>query len=501
MLKLKRIPIETAPENTAFLSRQCARYRAEEFTALRKIEVSCGGRMILATLMICDDASIVGPDELGLAAPAFRRMRAAAGDNATIAQAAPPRSLDAVRKKIYGGEMSASDIREIIDDVAAFRYSPMEIAAFLVASASFMTSAEVLALTDAMTRVGARLEWPGKMIVDKHCIGGVPGNRTSMVVAPIVAAHGLFMPKTSSRAITSPAGTADTMEVLARVDLNTDDMRNVVEKTGACLVWGGRVNLSPADDVLISVERPLRIDTTEQMVASILSKKVAAGANRLLIDVPVGPTAKVRSQAEAVRLRKLFEYIGDKLELALDVVFSNGAQPVGRGIGPALEARDVMQVLSNDPAAPGDLRARSLYLAGRVLENDPDLRGGAGRARAEELLDSGAAFDKMQEIIEAQGAPPPNNCAPGELTKDVVANRSGVISAMDCFRLGRVARLAGAPMDKGAGVDLFRKIGDRVEENEPLYRIHSCFESDFMFAMDLVSDDPGVSISDGPAAS
>lgn len=495
MLKLKRIPIDTAPENTAYLSRQCSVYRAEEFAALRKLEITCDGRTILASLMICEDDSIVAADELGLATPAFRRMGASEGDQATIAQAVPPRSLGAVRKKIYGGEMSADEIRATIEDVAAFRYSPMEIAAFLVSSASFMTSAEVFALTDAMTRVGSRLEWPHDMIVDKHCIGGVPGNRTSMIVAPIVAAHGLIMPKTSSRAITSPAGTADTMEVLARVDLDTHEMRATVDHTGACLVWGGRVNLSPADDVLISVERPLRIDTREQMVASILSKKVAAGANRLLIDIPVGPTAKVRTQDDAVRLRKLFEYIGDRLGLKPDVVFSDGAQPVGRGIGPALEARDVMQVLSNDPSAPGDLRARALYLAGRVLENDPDLRGGAGRARAEEILDSGAAFDKMQEIIAAQGPPPPNDCTLGSLTKEVTAERDGVISAMDCFRLGRIARLAGAPMDKGAGVDLFVRIGDRVEQGAPLYRIHSCFDSDFAFASDLAGEDTGLLIS------
>jgi thymidine phosphorylase len=140
-------------------------------------------------------------------------------------------------------------------------------------------------------------------VVDKHSIGGIPGNRTTMIVAPIVAAHGLIMPKTSSRAITSPAGTADTMEVLAKVDLSEAEMRSVVERCGACIAWGGHVNLSPADDVIIAVERPLQIDTPEQMVASILSKKMAAGVTHLVLDIPFGPTAKIRSAAYAQRVR------------------------------------------------------------------------------------------------------------------------------------------------------------------------------------------------------
>src|SRR6185437_6231235 len=192
-----------------------------------------------------------------------------------------------------------------------------------------------------------------------------------------VAAHGLLIPKTSSRAITSPAGTADTMEVLARVDLDEDEMRAVVDRCGACIVWGGRVDLSPADDVLISVERPLGLDTPEQMVASILSKKAAAGSTHLVIDLPVGPSVKVRDANQALRLRKLFEFVGSRLGLTLDVAITEAAEPIGRGIGPALEARDVRQVLANAPEAPADLREKAIRLAGLVLEFDPELSGGA----------------------------------------------------------------------------------------------------------------------------
>ena len=496
-LKIKYVAIDTDPENTVFLSRQCTVYRPEEFRALKKIEVSAGTKKLLATLVVTDDHTITAPDELGLGAPAFRRLGLAEGASVQIAQATPPRSLDAVRRKIGGEVMSAEDIKAIITDVATHRYSPMEIAAYLIASASFTTTDELLATTRAMAESGTEIKWNAPLIVDKHCIGGIPGNRTSMIVAPIVAAHGLKMPKTSSRAITSPSGTADTMEVLANVALSIDDMKRVVGLENACLAWGGHVNLSPADDVLITVERPLAIDTREQMVASILSKKLAAGSTHIVLDIPVGPTAKVRSQGDAVRLRKLMEYVSAEIGLVIDVVFTDGAQPVGRGVGPVLEARDVMAVLTNQPDAPADLRARSLLLAGRVLDFDPALRGGAGRVRAQELLDSGEALAAMERIIEAQGRAASPACA-GELTAEIVATCDGVVGAMDCFRIARIARLAGAPTDKGAGIDLFKKIGDHARKGDPLYRIHSCFASDFEFAKAMAHEDSGVMV-DGTA--
>ncbi|MCB2079108.1 MAG: thymidine phosphorylase, partial [Novosphingobium sp.] len=348
MPKIRRIPIDTHPENTAFLLREGNGYSAEQFQALRKIRITgdCGD--ILATLALVDDGDLLKPGEIGLGEQAFRRLGQAEGENVEIAQAHPPTSLEHVRRKIDGDTLSDGEIAEIVRDIAGHRYSPMEIGAFLVACAGFMSTPETLAITRAMVDVGNRLKWDSPIVVDKHCIGGIPGNRTSMIVVPIVAAHGLVIPKTSSRAITSPSGTADTMEVLANVDLDEKQLAAIVAREKAVLAWGGRVNLSPADDVLISVERPLRIDTFEQMVASILSKKVAAGSTHLVIDIPVGPTAKVRSQSEAVRLRKLFEYVARHLGLETVIVFSDGSQPVGRGVGPVLEARDVMAVLRNE---------------------------------------------------------------------------------------------------------------------------------------------------------
>ncbi|CCA90511.1 MULTISPECIES: thymidine phosphorylase family protein [unclassified Novosphingobium] len=493
MLKIKRLAIDTHPENTAFLLRHGNGYSAEQFQALRKIRISSDTSEILATLAVVDESAWITAGEIGLGEQAFRRLGLPEGAEVVIEQARPPVSLEFVRRKIDGDTLEDSEIVAIVRDIAAHRYSPMEIGAYLVACAGFMSTQETLSITRAMADVGEKLDWKSPLVVDKHCIGGIPGNRTSMIVVPIVAAHGLIMPKTSSRAITSPSGTADTMEVLANVNLCARDMQAIVSKEHAVLAWGGQVNLSPADDILISVERPLRIDTFEQMVASILSKKLAAGSTHLVLDIPVGPTAKVRSQSEAVRLRKLFEYVAGKLGIEIDVVITDGSQPIGRGIGPVLEARDVMAVLRNDSDAPEDLRDRALLLAGHILDFDPELKGGRGFARAMEMLASGAALQAMERLIAAQG-PQTEKFAPGQFTHEVCAPLDGRISMIDCHVIARIARLAGAPMDKGAGIDLLHKVGEQVRKGEALYRIHAQSETGLGFARDLAGEDSGYEV-------
>jgi thymidine phosphorylase len=492
-LRAKPVALNTFRENVVLLARNNTVVRPERLAGVRRVEIAACGRRLLAAPMICDDARLVGPSELGLPEPVFHRLGAAAGDWVEISLTRPPRTLEAIRAKIEGQTLSGRDYEEIARDLAAHRLSDMEVAAFLVASAAWTTPEETLALTHAMIAAGNTLDWGRSMVVDKHCIGGVPGNRTSLIVTPIVAAHGLTMPKTSSRAITSPAGTADSMEVLAKVDLDETQMRQVVETCGACIAWGGRVNLSPADDVLISVERPLSIDTPEQMAASILSKKVAAGSTHLILDVPVGPTTKIRDRNSALRLKKLFEFVARGVGLTLEVVLTEATEPVGRGIGPVLEARDVMAVLENRPDAPRDLREKAIRLAGRVLEFDPALSGGSGERRARDLLESGAAREKMAQICAAQGASPIAGQA-GDLVHEISAARAGRVDAIDCLRIATVARLAGAPTDPGAGLVLLRKTGEEVRAGEPLYRIHGSEPADFRFAMEAADIECGVRI-------
>ncbi|MBE9559840.1 MAG: thymidine phosphorylase family protein [Proteobacteria bacterium] len=493
-LKLCRLGIDTYHENVAYLHRECELYRAEGFQALSKVKICADGSHILAVLNVVDDDSIVTSADLGLSEEAFTKLGLSEGHLVSIEHAEPPASMNAVRRKIAGERLSQNDFYHIISDITDKLYSKTEISAFLVASGQTdMDRDEVLFLTRAMLESGEKFDWNESLVVDKHCIGGIPGNRTSMLVVPIVAAHGMLIPKTSSRAITSPAGTADTMEVLANVELDIKKLHDIVRKHRACLAWGGTAQLSPADDIMIAVERPLGIDSLGQMVASILSKKLSAGATHLVIDIPVGATAKVRHMRQAQRLRKLFEFVGDQLGIHLEVIITDGRQPVGSGIGPVLESRDVMQVLQNSIDAPADLRQKSLRLAGRVLEFDPDVRGGKGFEIARDILDSGRALEMMDTIISAQGVQK-IKFELGKLEHEVLSPATGVVINIDNLQMSHIARFAGAPIDKGAGVDLFKKLGDSVKKGEPLYRIYAEFPSDFNFSVALCERNSGYQI-------
>ena len=496
-LVLRRVAIDTYRENVAYLNRDCAVYRAEGFQALSKVEVRANGHRILATLNVVDDDSIVGCGEVGLSEDAFCLLGIESGKEAFVCQAEPPVSMEALFRKINGERLDKNDFRSIVKDIAQHHYSKIELTAFVVATnRGEMDREEVYFLAEAMVASGRRLDWKEPLVVDKHCIGGIPGNRTSMLIVPIVAAHGMLCPKTSSRAITSPAGTADTMEVLAKVDLPFKKLTEIVLKNNGCLAWGGASDLSPADDVLISVERPLSLDSPAQMVASILSKKIAAGSTHLVLDIPIGPTAKVRSMQEAQNLRRLFEYVASRMNLSLDVIITDGRQPIGFGIGPVLEARDVMRVLQNDPLAPIDLRQKSLRLAGRLIECDPDVRGGDGFAIARDILDSGRALAHMNSIIEAQGSYGFDYKNPklGSLIFEVKAPNAGVVIDIDNLQIAGIARLAGAPKVPSAGVDLLCKLGDKVVAGDVLYRVHSEIQTDLAFAKQLCAKANGYKI-------
>ncbi|MCI4398463.1 MAG: thymidine phosphorylase family protein [Acidobacteria bacterium] len=481
-MRVRPVKIDTYKENVVFLRKDCPLCRAQGFAALSKVEVRCNGRSVIGVLNVIDE-SFLAKGEVGLCEYAFRNLGARPGAEVEVHHLDPVRSVEHVRAKIHGEMLGQEDYREILGDIVANRYSKVELTAFVIGCAQgFMDRQEIYYLSQAMVEQGQRIDWGREMVVDKHCIGGIPGNRTTMVVVPIVAAYGLTIPKTSSRSITSPAGTADTMEVLANVDMSLEQMRAVVEKESGCLAWGGSLALSPADDIIISVERPLNIDAVGQMIASILSKKKAAGSTHVLIDIPVGPTAKVTTMSRAVNLKKLFEYVGEKMGMAIEVLVTDGSQPIGRGIGPVLEVQDVMAVLSGSPDAPADLREKCIKLAGRILDFDPRLRGGEGRKVAEQVLASGQALEKMKAIVAMQGAKPPK--APGSVVKEALASATGKITALNNQQLASCAKLAGAPIDQGAGLYLLKKVGESVMAGEPLFRIHAEEDADMGYAWD-----------------
>lgn len=497
LLKACRLGIDSYREPVVFMHADCPVCRAEGFRSMTRVRVSLGQRSVIATLDVVRSA-IINMDQIGLSEAAWNALGACDGDGLAVSHPDPVESFSAVRSKIYGSRFTLAQLELIVHDITAGRYSSIEVAAFVTACAGDNVSLEeTVALTQAMTAAGTRLAWHQSPVVDKHCVGGLPGNRTTPIIVPIAAACGLTIPKTSSRAITSPAGTADTMEMLAPVDLTLEHMRRVVEREGGCVVWGGSMALSPADDMLIQVERPLDFDSTGQLTASILSKKLSAGSSHLLIDVPVGPTAKVRDTATAQKLQRRLLAVSTALGLKVRVVCSDGTQPVGRGIGPALEAHDVLAVLRREPAAPQDLRERALLLAGHLLELGGKAADGQGRELARTTLDSGAAWNKFQAICAAQGGLRQPPTARHHLP--VLAQRSGTVTAIDNRRLARVAKLAGAPQAPAAGVELLAHLGQPVMTGDALYRIHAEAPGELAYAADYAAARPGIITVEVPA--
>lgn len=489
-LRARRIGIDTQYEAVVFMHKDCFVCRSEGFTAHNRVLLRAGERHVIATLyQVTTD--LITHDEAALSESAWLRLALQDGAMISVNHPDPVDSLGQVRSRIYGKQLSEAALRSIILDVVDGKYSDIHLASFVTACATQpLDHAEILALTKAMVEAGDRLSWKSNIVVDKHSVGGLPGNRTTPIVVPIVAALGLTMPKTSSRAITSPAGTADTMETMAPVELDIADIHRVVEQQGGCIAWGGAVRLSPADDVIIRIERALDIDTEGQMIASVLSKKIAAGATHLVLDVPVGPTAKVRSVQSAQALSAGLIAVAEAFGIRARVTIGDGQQPIGRGIGPALEAYDVLAVLRGAKDAPQDLRARALALSGVLIELAGAAPEGQGGTLAAQTLDDGRAWAKFQRICEAQGGmrKPPKSTH----RRPLVAERAGRVKEIDNRRLAKLAKLAGAPDDKAAGVELHARLGSSVSAGQPLCTVHAESPGELTYALHYASANPGI---------
>jgi thymidine phosphorylase len=480
-LRARRLGLETQHEPIVFMHARCPVARSEGFAARAQVEIHAGGRSAVATLyQIISD--VIATDEVGMAETVWHRLGIEEGQTIEVRHPRPLTSMSPVRAKVYGHRLDFERLQLIMRDIVGERFSDVQLAAFITAFSSQPADRrETAALTRAMVESGDRLAWPAPMVVDKHSVGGLPGNRTTPLVVAIAAAAGLIIPKTSSRAITSPAGTADAMETMAPVDLDIPTMRRVVEREGGCIVWGGSVRLSPADDILIRVERALDLDSSAQLVASVLSKKLAAGSTHVLIDMPVGPTAKVRTAAEARELSDFLVDVAAEFGLHARPFVTDGTQPVGIGIGPALEARDVLAVLRNDAQAPADLRTRAMALAGAILELGGAAPAGQGAELAAILLDDGRALAKFMAICEAQGGFREPPTAP--LQRVLLAPGSGRVAAIDNRLLARLAKLAGAPASPSAGLQLHVKVGNLVARGEPLITLYGESRGELDYAL------------------
>ncbi|MBW3015619.1 AMP phosphorylase [Candidatus Woesearchaeota archaeon] len=496
-LKVKDMDIATGGILVALLNRQ----DADELDLHHgdRVKVIKGKKRITAIVDIAETKKATPPGKIGIFEELLDKLGVKNNDTVDVWIEPKPKSVSLIKKKLDAKELSYDETFEIVRAISENELTDIETTYFIAATYMHgLTLDETVYLTKAMIETGDVLKFGKKRVFDKHCIGGVPGNRTTMVVVPIIAAAGLTMPKTSSRAITSPAGTADTVEVLADVSLSFEKIKTVVKKTNGCIVWGGAINLAPADDRIITVEHPLSIDAEGNLIASILAKKGSVSATDVLIDIPVGKSAKISSLRKAVRLQRLFEKIGRKLGMKVRCEITDGSQPIGNGIGPALEARDVLLLLKHDKDAPSDLYEKATDMAGLILEMAGKASKGEGQEVAKEIVRSKKAYKKFVEILRAQGKVKtvnPEDVVLGEYVHDVKAVRSGKVKEIDNKAVAKICKAAGCPKDKGAGIYLYKHVGDNVEKGEKLFTIYSENKFKLRHALELLKEIDGFVIA------
>ena len=490
-LTVEILPIITGGSRIAVLSEKAADSLGVHSSD--RIHIKYGLEEIV---VIANIAEYWPKNRIGLYEETVAALGVKEAETVSVQLAPLPESLFNVRAKLRGERLRESDLVTIVKDVVERHLSTAEIAGFLTAlSIHGLSASENEALSRAMVATGKTLDFGKAPILDKHSVGGIPGDKTSMLVVPIVAAAGYTIPKTSSRAITSPSGTADRVETLCPVNLGIEEIKAVVKKTGGCLVWGGALELAPADDLFIQVEYPLGIDP--MLLPSILSKKKAMGATDVVIDIPTGMGAKIKTRTEAYTLASDFVDLGKRLGLNIQCALTFGDQPLGFGIGPALEAREALMTLQGN--GPPDLRDKAVSLAGILFEM---VGVEQGRTYAEEIIDSGKAEAKMREIIVAQGGNPkvqPDTISVGPFCVEVKSKGTGKIIWLSTEDIVRIAREAGAPKEKGAGILLHTKLGDSVHKDSVLFEIYAEKESKLESALKLANELTPVVLTKKPA--
>ncbi|MCX6820336.1 MAG: AMP phosphorylase [Candidatus Aenigmarchaeota archaeon] len=475
-LKVKVLGIEAGDKPIAVLHEEDAADLG--VSVLGRVTLKDGGAEMTAVVNITRSA--VQKGTIGVFERIATVMNITNGAELDVNPAQYPTSVNYIRSKMRNRPLAYEECLEIVKDTVAGRLSEIELTAFVTALNSFgMSMEESVSMARAMVETGRKLEFNAPYVVDKHSIGGVPGDKTTLLVVPIVAACGLTIPKTSSRSITSAAGTADRAEVLMPVTLSADEMKAVVNKTGGCIVWGGALELAPADDIFIRIEHPLSIDPL--MMPSIMSKKKAVGSEYLIIDIPCGRGTKLKTIGDADLLAKDMIEMAGRLGIKAECAITYGEQPIGHTIGPALEAREALEIIMRKRAVP-DALDKAKHIASMLL----NMVGKDGPKLVEDALKSGKAEEKLRQIIFEQGGDhevQPSDIEIGKYGLDIHADRKGVVLWANNQALASVARAAGSPSDKGAGIYLYvldqdeaMAIGDRMEmlvhavRENPLYK-------------------------------
>lgn len=438
-----------------------------------------------ATAVVSISDAYLNSGEIFIIDEMMRKLGINDGDIVDVYYSVSPESVRSIRKKMDNEKLSSEEIKSIVQDIAESKLSRIEISAWLTALyINGMDIEEIAAFTQSMVDTGDRIQFDRTPVYDFHSMGGVPGNKVTPIVVSIVAAAGMMIPKTSSRAISSACGTSDFVGTFCNVELDASELKKIAETTGGVLAWGGSQNIAPVDDIVIKVEHPLGINPRAQMLASILSKKVAIGATHLLVDIPTGAGTKVPTIEVARTYARDFMDLGEALGMHIECAITYADQPVGNAIGPILEARECISILEG-AKHPSSVIEKSCDLAGIILE-----MGGYnnGSAKAREILDSGEALKKFREIVSAQGGSPTlksDDLVPGKYVFDIKSTSSGYVHNISNKDIASVAKAAGAPSDKGAGILLYKKKGQRVEVGDLLFQIYADNEAKLNRAKDL----------------
>jgi putative thymidine phosphorylase len=450
-------------------------------TAL-KLGVHTQGRISIKTLSkypkeissIIDtiEGNSVKENEILVSSEVRKRLGLRVKQKVDINLSPEPKSLNFIKKKLNNKRLTEKEITQIIQDIVNNSLSEPEVALFVAAMYKHgMTTKETVYLIKAILKFGNTLKINKEFVVDKHSIGGISGNRTTPIVVAICAAAGLTFPKTSSRAITSEAGTVDVIETIANVSFPMKELKKILKKTNAFIVWGGSLGMVPADSKIIKIEKILKIDPKSQLIASIMSKKFAVGSKYILIDIPYGKNAKVNKE-KAEELKKKFIEIGNHFKKKVEVVLTDGSQPIGNGIGPALELIDVIKILDPEKQGPKDLEKKSVFLAGEIFEMTGKAKKGKGIKLAEEILSSGKAFEKFKQIIKIQGGSL-KKIKEAKFKKDIFAKKSGKIKGINNKKIISLARILGCPVDKSSGIYLYFHNGENVKKSQKILTFYS----------------------------
>lgn len=489
-LKARLLDIQAGGRRITILDNETASFLGVHSSD--RVKITYKHQNVIAIVNVAADFPL---NYVGLYEEASKKLGLKDEESVEIQPAEPPESMRYVQAKIRGERLRGNEVEMIVHDVVERHLSDIELASFVTSlGIRGLSMDEIEALSRAMVKTGSRLNLHKAPVLDKHSVGGIPGDKTTILIVPIVAAAGFVIPKTSSRAVTSAAGTADRVEALCPVSLSIEEMTRVVKKTNGCLAWGGALELAPADDIFIQVEYPLAIDPL--LLPSIMSKKKAIGATHLVIDIPTGRGAKIKTIGEAEALSNDFIDLGKRLGIRVQCAVTFGEQPLGCAVGSALEAKEALSTLMGN--GPLDLKEKATAIAGMLLEM---VGVKNGKNEAEKILNSGKAERKLREIIAAQGGDPkinPEDIAIGDKRAEITADEDGRVLWVNNEDIAKIAREAGSPKEKGAGILLRAKLADHVKKSETILEIYAERTTKLESAVELANKLKPIGLSGKP---